>query len=374
MSETARMRLRGSELAMAEQADEEQAGKEERQRQREIGDEILVLSRDDHGAGEDQGRHRHGPAMHGDSAFEGDDEGDEIDGERHDPDERDRGDALGDESGDRDERQRAQRREHDPAHRHGERHGRARGGRIFGDQRIAITARRRRDRDRAKAGPGSGTAQEYEEHIAGRPQPSLCGRRQRRLEQEGIGQEAEERGGVGQREEPIRRTHAARIPSLDERARGGEEEVGQADHAREQRQDAQGRLAITLLPCRRGDDRQRCQADGQKEAVNDDLASRRRPAGQRMGVGIANEKQQLEEEEARCPHARRAPEPGQNLLGDNGLDQEEEHGRQKDGGRINDRSHGEPIGEPINEGDDRYLQPCSGIVYHGPCQVAPSFP
>jgi hypothetical protein len=49
-----------------------------------------------------------------------------------------------------------------------------------------------------------------------------------------------------------------------------------------------------------------------------------------MGVEVAEQKQQLEEKDARVPDARRPAEPGQDLLGHDRLEEKKQKRRQDD--------------------------------------------
>ena len=51
-------------------------------------------------------------------------------------------------------------------------------------------------------------------------------------------------------------------------------------------------------------------------------------------VGVAQQQHELEEDHAGGPDDGRAPEPGKDLLGEDGLDQEEQEGAQEDGGGV----------------------------------------
>src|SRR5881392_875706 len=89
-----------------------------------------------------------------------------------------------------------------------------------------------------------------------------------------------------------------------------------------------------------------------------------------VGVGIAGEQHALEEDEARCPYARRAAEPRQDLLGDDRLHQEQQERRKEDRRRVRQRS-GEWIANylsidlsvlPISAGLRVVLMPHSSIT------------
>ena len=57
-------------------------------------------------------------------------------------------------------------------------------------------------------------------------------------------------------------------------------------------------------------------------------------ARDQFGVGVAAKQRRLEEEEARRPHPGRAAEPGQDLLGDHRLDEEQQESGKEDRARI----------------------------------------
>ncbi len=183
-----RVGFRRRELPVAEQANEEQPGHVERQREVEFRDEVDVLVRDDHRQAERQSdeRDRRSPVV---TAAERQDERDEIDRERGDPDQRHRRDVLRDEGCHRDQRERSERRENDPQ---SARARRGRGG--FGVMNVAhqFAGAARCER----AGHGDVGAGEREREKADRPEPRLLRGREGRLHEKGIHQQPAQGGGV----------------------------------------------------------------------------------------------------------------------------------------------------------------------------------
>ena len=85
-----------------------------------------------------------------------------------------------------------------------------------------------------------------------------------------------------------------------------------------------------------GDDRQRHEAHEQQHDVQHDLAARLHVARGPVGVGVAEEQQELEEHEAGRPHGRGAAEPRQDLLRHERLDEEEQERAREYGQRVED--------------------------------------
>ena len=220
-----------------------------------------------------------------------------------------------------------------------------RGGGERRPERIVGDARRRCDavghcRDlgrRGTAPPRERAARDREDDEPARPADCLHARRQPRLEDERIGDEREHRAQVGKRVQPVghRAVLGARVPGLHERARGREQEVGQADARGEQAEDPEAGIRLPgRLPARVGQDRQRGDPGREQREMDERLRARlERPDGP-VRVRVAADEQQLEEQHARRPHGRRPAEPRQDHLGDDRLHLEQQERREEDGYRV----------------------------------------
>ena len=198
----------------------------------------------------------------------------------------------------------------------------------------------------ASAGPhprGTGHAGRGEAGQADRPGTGLGRTRQPRLDHRRVGEEGEERPGIGEGIEPVGRQ--ARVdqaePPLEERSGGREDDKRQADRCREEEEDrGDGVIAGAGAPAfPRGDGEE---GEGQREtdAMDQRLPPRRQPCREEVGIGIARQQHPLEEEEAGCPDAGTTAIPGENVLPDQRLPDEEEEGPGEN--RQRERQHGEP--------------------------------
>ncbi len=258
--------------------------------------------------------------------LEAQDEGDEIERERQDPQERHRGDIVRDVIG------------------HGEQHERAHGGEQQPPHVIAWRGRRARIRYRncfvgldcappPDAVGGGSRTQRDKRNVRRAPAPRLGRSRDPRLECERIRDQRKQRAEIGQREQAIYRARGkgAREPRLHQRPGSGEQEIGQSDGDSEQSQDAPRRVLVAGgLPVRARDDGQRGEARGEEHDVQHDLPARGELARGPVRIGVACEQQGLEEHEAGSPHRGRAAEPRQDLLGDDRLDQEQQERARED--------------------------------------------
>ena len=82
--------------------------------------------------------------------------------------------------------------------------------------------------------------------------------------------------------------------------------------------------------------------EGERDEVDVALADRRAAAAEQVGVAVAEQEQQLEEQHAGGPHGRGAAEPRQDLLADDELDLEQQAGADAD--RGGEQEHGERAG------------------------------
>ena len=159
----------------------------------------------------------------------------------------------------------------------------------------------------------------------------------------GIGQQREQRGEVRQREQAVRRRVAEALPEprLHQRAGGREQEIRQPDGRRQQAQYQERRLARRRrLPARVGNDRQDGEAQRQQADVHPRLPARGQAARGPVGIGVAEEQHRLEEHQADRPHRGRAAEPRQDLLRDDGLDQEQQERAEEDRGGVEEHELG----------------------------------
>ena len=177
----------------------------------------------------------HQPMRNDRLAREHDHEGEEIERERDDPQQRHRGDVGRDMRGHRDQQAGRHGREEDPAHdvAPGRRRGLGRARRRRGGRR-----RRRRLVGRLPQQIAAAGDQQDQDDEARRPQPGLRGERDERLDQDRIRQQREEAADIAGGIEEIRivrgRMVGAREPCLQQRRVGGEREERQPDRDREQ--------------------------------------------------------------------------------------------------------------------------------------------
>src|SRR6185312_2407736 len=118
--------------------------------------------------------------------------------------------------------------------------------------------------------------------------------------------------GVREGEEAIRHRAAvrARIPGLQKRTGGREQEVRETDSGGEESENAVERIVATRrFPANRGDDGKDGEAHQEQGAVDQDLALDW-PFTQEVRPAVASQQCELEEEHATGPDGRRAAEPG----------------------------------------------------------------
>src|SRR5207237_1902171 len=113
--------------------------------------------------------------------------------------------------------------------------------------------------------------------------------------------------------------------------------IGKADGGDQEHKNAADRLFVAQgLPAARGDDRQGRERNDEQRHVQQRLAARPQPQRD-IGVGVAGEQHALEEDQAGGPDRGRAAEPGQDLLGDDRLHQEQQERRREDRRRVRQR-------------------------------------
>ncbi len=309
------MRLEAGQLAMAHHAAGEEPHREQRHQ-----DPDGQVARGIGAVGEGHTAQSHGqnlqigiaavPA----AALEAQDEAQQVNAERQHPQERDGGHVLRQVIGDGQQQHR----------------GAGRQGQPQGVQAQARLLRRRPFRrglhhvgvPRAKGGE---PAQRDEHAVGDGPDPGLLMGGEDRFEQKRITDEREHGAGIRERVQAIRHRalEAARVPRLQQRPGGGEQEIGEADGHRQQPQNPEsGVFARGGFP---GDARingQHRRADQQQAAVEQHLDARFEVPDHGMGVEVPEQKRHLEEEQTGGPNRRRAAEPGQDDLGDHRLNLE----------------------------------------------------
>ena len=259
---------------------------------------------------------------------EAQDESDQVERQRHDPEQRNSRDILRNVAGDRQQQRRTGRRQRAPQQLARDRRTLAV---VLGTVHIAWQRR----------GPGGAHAatvsrehaQPDEDGIAGGPAPGLRPRGDPGLEQERVAEQRQHRREVGQREQPIRAAAgvATREPCLDERTGRGKHEIRKSYRRREKPQDQPDRAFLSgRFPERARDDRQHGEARHQQHDVQQCLRPWRQPAHRKVGVAVAQQQRGLEKDEARRPHRRGSAEPRQDLLGDDRLEQEEQERARED--------------------------------------------
>ena len=118
---------------------------------------------------------------------------------------------------------------------------------------------------------------------------------------------------------------------MNQRTRGGEDNEGERDLAREQSHDPQRRfLDRSARPAVRGQDRERHDCRQQQTAVNASLDPGWHPPDQGMGVEVAEKERGLIEGKTEHPDRGRSAKPGKDSLGHHGLDEEDEKGGPSD--------------------------------------------
>ena len=126
------------------------------------------------------------------------------------------------------------------------------------------------------------------------------------------------------------RIHAG-VPSLQQRAGGREQQVGQADRDKQQLQDPPGRIAPAIrLPLLVRRNRQQKQRNQQEDNVQQSLCSGSSQSRREVCVSVAEEQHDLKKDHADGPHHRASAKPRQNVLADQRLDLKQQKRAQKD--------------------------------------------
>ena len=252
-------------------------------------------------------------------AGEGEDEGQEIERERDDPEQRRRGEIGCDVRGDRKQQRRGHEGETDPAQplapagpRHW--HGTARRG-------AAV----------ATGEPAQGDTAADENEPNG---PALALRRQRQawLDQQRIDHQREQAAGIASGVEEIGigrgAMGGAREPVLQQRRRRGEREKRRPDGDRELADEPEHGNAFRRRRRLAQIERQEAGGAQQHQPMDRALGVPTEP-GQQMGVEVAQQQHRLEEAHRRVPDRRRAAEPRQHHFRDHRLHQEQHPGAEE---------------------------------------------
>ena len=236
------------DLAVADHAGDEHRAEVERGERRDVGVGLrLIEVPEDHAQ---QGGQQRQPdaAVVPARAVEADDEREQVEAQRQHPEEGHDGDILTELVGDGQEQHHAAGGEGEPEQLAGG------GGGFFGGFLLRRAGVGRGGLPDFQATPGRESGVDRE---APGPAFGLRLAAQLRFEEEGVGQQGEQRADVGEGVETVRGD--ARVgfaePCLQERAGGGEDEVGQAKAGQQEQQDVAGRVRpVGWLPLVAGRD------------------------------------------------------------------------------------------------------------------------
>ena len=251
----------------------------------------------------------------------------QVERQRHDPQQRNRGDVLRDVVGHREQQRRAGCRQRAPEQLAAQGR-RARSAVASSPGRAAAAAstlpRRRRPPLRARPAAHSPT----NDRIARRPSPRLHARGDPRLEQERVAQQRQHRREIRQREQPIRAA-SGKACARTTPGPAGWSWTARNRAARSWRRAAPG-SARSDFPAPVGFQNapgtigSTARLSTSSTMCSFACGARREPAHGKVGVGVAEQQRRLKEDEARRPHRRGAAEPRQDLLCDDGLEQEQQ--------------------------------------------------
>ena len=272
-----------------------------------------------------------------DPAFETQDERQQVERQRHNPEQRNRRDVLRDVIGNGEQQQRAGGRQRAPQQLARKRRRRVTAVGAEPAGRVQDDCVHRRRRAAPKAAPAGARAQDDEQCVPQRPADRLRARRRPGLEEEGIADQRQHRREIRQCEKAIgaRPWPGASEPGLHQRAGGRQQEIRQADRRRQHPEDQPGRvLRSAWLPLHARHDRQHGERDEEQHNVQPDARSRRHAADREIRVGVPGKQSSLEEDEAGGPHRCRTAEPGQDLLGHHRLHEEQQERANEDRGGV----------------------------------------
>ncbi len=278
------------------------------------------------------------------SARECQNEGQQVDRQRHDPQERDRGHFLRGLTRHRDQQCRCYGCQPGPQEMQPE----AGAGLRF----LRGAAAHLGDRRGAAVRPNrQGRRTDGEARVARRPQEGLCSERQERLEHERVADQRRQGSGIRQRIQAVGGPSALLLtePGLHQCAVGRQQEVRHPDGDCKQAQDSpHGQRAVDRAPrdvrCQRRRPRQRrnpqqAQGDRQEDQVHDPLLAAAQATEEPVGVRVTAGQDALEEEQDGRPHGGRPAKPGQDHLADHGLNLEKQEGRENDTQCVGVRHH-----------------------------------
>ena len=321
-------------------------GQDERQRDREG----LPRRGGDHQRDQQQ-RHQaeHGGVWQRRPPREHQDEAEQIEDQRHHPEQRGGGNVGGDVGGDAEQQRGRHECQDGPgqALTQGQALAQAGGAGCLRADRVTAQGGKQVDgvlrlglAGMAGTEDGCGGAQDQAERHdpeAAGPERRLQVERQHRLDQQRIGEQRQQAAGVAGGIEEIRVARGLVVqvgePALQQRRGGRDGEHRQPHHQRQPDQQPERGRGARRRRARAQVERQGQRSQGQQHGdVHADLRRARQQAGQRMGVGVAEQQDGLEEHHAGAPHRRRAAEARQHHLGDHRLDHEHQAGAEEQRG------------------------------------------
>ncbi|MNQ22939.1 hypothetical protein D3C85_360960 [compost metagenome] len=261
--------------------------------------------------------------------LEGDDEGQQIEGQGRDPEERGRGHVGRKVSG-------------DAQHEAGRGGGQQNQYALFapGDGR-ADGQRRGLWRVLNATTPDHDSQSDHqndEQAVAAGPAVSLARQRHQRLNQGRVGEQSQETAEVGGGIEDIGVLAIGmvganpRIPGLKQRRRGREDRERRTDRQGQRGQQPGGGCGGIRLAQQAADlERQEEGRREQQGQMNGGLPLQRANPLQQVGVAVADQQRRLEEDHRGVPHRRRSAQHGQDQLRDHGLDDKNQRRRREDG-------------------------------------------
>lgn len=114
-------------------------------------------------------------------------------------------------------------------------------------------------------------------------------------------------------------------PPLDERGRGGQQQVRCADRGQQNEQGpGNGGIRARRLQSIAGCDRENDQGQPQQDRVQESLTAPRQPTHDEVRVGVSTQQHQLEKHQRRRPDARCRAEPRKDVLADDRLHLEQQ--------------------------------------------------
>ncbi len=197
--------------------------------------------------------------------------------------------------------------------------------------------RRRRDhrlRRRSSYGERAGGGERDEDEEARGPPLALRCEIELRLDDERVGQQSTEAAEVAGGEQEVRVIGAMaaspRVPPLQQGAGRRQDDEGQPDHYRQRAQQPQDRRAV----CGGGrvagyGHREGEQGEQEHHEVRAGLPAPPEAPRAEVCVVVGQQQEHLEEQRAGAPHRRRAAVRGQQQLGDQGLHDEQQAGAQE---------------------------------------------